>query len=170
MTRGLSRMLVATDFGAASDRALEYAITLALQLGASVHLLHVFEDPFVSGAWVPELYVAGVPTMRATLIDGAARRLAALRLGVERAGVVVTSEVTIGSPGAAIREVAEARGIDLVVMGTHGRCGIARVLLGSVTEKVVRQAPCPVLTVQASAAPSAKEEYGIFAPSWLPAD
>ena len=170
MTRTISRILAATDFSAASDRAIDYASALASQFGASVHLLHVVEDPFVAGAWNPELYIASVPTMRASLIDEAAARLARLRQTFERQGLTVTSEVMVGSPAPAIRDVAEGRCCDLVVMGTHGRSGMAHLLLGSVAEKVIRQAPCPVLTVRTKTAPVVAEEEEFFARDYVPAE
>jgi nucleotide-binding universal stress UspA family protein len=170
MTRTISRILVATDFSTGSDLALDYATTLAHQFGAAVHLLHVVEDPFVAGAWTPELYIASISTVRASLIDEAAARLARLCPAFERHGLTVTSEVMVGSPAPAIRDVAEARRCDLVVMGTHGRSGMAHLLLGSVAEKVIRQAPCPVLTVRAQAAPALAGEPELFARDYVPAE
>ena len=170
MALGISRMLLATDFSAASDVALEYATTLAVRFGASLHLLHVIEDPSVAGSWIPELGLATVPPVCAAMIDEAADRLARLRNGLERSGVKVTSEVMVGGPAAVIRDVAAARGCDLVVMGTHGRTGVAHLLLGSIAEKVVRTAPCPVLTVRATAVAVAEGERSRFTPEWLPTD
>lgn len=163
-------MLLATDFSVASDLALEYATTLAVSFGASVHLLHVVDDLSMAATWTPELGLVPVPPIRAAMIDEAAHRLARLRHRLERAGVKVTSEVMIGSPAAVIRNVAKARGCDLVVMGTHGRTGVAHLLLGSVAEKVVRTAPCPVLTARATAVAVTEGERNLFAPEWLPTD
>jgi universal stress protein A len=170
MTRRISRILVPTDFSTASELALDYATSLALQFGASVHLLHVVEDPFVAGAWTPELYIASISTVRASLIDDAAARLASLHPAFERNGLKVTSEVMVGSPGPAIRDVAERQRADLVVMGTHGRSGMAHLLLGSVAEKVIRQASCPVLTVRTHPEPLPVGEPELFAGGYVPAE
>jgi nucleotide-binding universal stress UspA family protein len=108
--------------------------------------------------------------VRANLIDEAAKRLGRLRPAFEREGLTVTSEVMVGSPAPAIRDVAERRRCDLVVLGTHGRSGMAHLLLGSVAEKVVRQAPCPVLTVRARASRALAEEQEFFARDYVPAE
>jgi nucleotide-binding universal stress UspA family protein len=170
MTRTISRILVPTDFSAASEAALEYAVTLADRFGASLHLLHVVEDPFVGGAFGSELYITSVPAMRAHLVDEAAQRLCRILGQEDRERLKATSEVRVGAPAAAIREAAHVQHCDLVVMGTHGRSGMAHLLLGSVAEKVVRHAPCPVLTVRNEAAAALAAERAFFAHDMVPTE
>lgn len=78
MSRTITRILVPTDFSATSELALEYAITMASRFGASVHLLHVVEVPFVGGAFGSEVYITPVPAIRVHLVDEAARKLSRL--------------------------------------------------------------------------------------------
>jgi universal stress protein A len=140
---------VPTDFSAASDAALDYAITMGHRFGASLHLLHVVDDPFAGAAtWGSEVYIASVPAMQDTLVDEAAKKLSVLLARAAAKRVPARSEVRLGRPAELIREVAKREVSDLIVMGTHGRTGMAHVLLGSVAEKMVREAPCPVLTVR----------------------
>lgn len=149
MTRPITRILVPTDFSTATELALDYAVTVASRFGASLQLLHVVDDPLVTGAVGSEVYITSLPSLRQRLIDDAARRLGRLAFTCGR--VAARREVRIGRPADAICEVAREEGCDLIVMGTHGRTGMAHVLLGSVAEQVVRKAPCPVLTVRDSA-------------------
>ena len=152
MSTPFTRILVATDFSELSAVALEYAEALAERCGASLHVLHVVEDPFLLGATSSEIYVPDVPALRATLVTEAESQLATFVPDRVRKAVRVTTEVRVGSAATVISEVAETTASDLVVMGTHGRTGFAHLLLGSVAEKVVRTAPCPVLTVHGDAA------------------
>ena len=148
MTRTISRILVATDFSAASDLAIDYARALATQFGASVHLVHVVEDPFVTGTWHPEVYIASIPGMRATLIDDAAARVARLKPIFDAHGVSVTSEVMVGTPASAICDAAVGRRCDLIVMGTHGHSALGNIVLGSVTTGVLAHCRVPVLLIR----------------------
>jgi nucleotide-binding universal stress UspA family protein len=149
MTRTVTRILVPTDFSEPSDSALEYATTLAADLGASLHLLHVFEDPYLTGgAFAAEMYAPVSPDLREQLFEEAKEHL---RERVEALGdehVQTTAEVYAGPTAKAIADYAASENIDLIVIGTHGRGGMAHLLLGSVAERVVRTAPCPVLTVR----------------------
>jgi nucleotide-binding universal stress UspA family protein len=138
-------ILVPVDLGEGSEEALDYAVELAHALRARVHLLHVVGIPAMG---VPEMGVA----YSGTMMDGmmaddlhALERMLARHKGVCELG---SPTVKSGDPRDAINEAAKELGADLIVMATHGRHGIARVLLGSVTESVVRTAPCPVLTVK----------------------
>jgi nucleotide-binding universal stress UspA family protein len=143
-----TRILVPTDFSEPSDAALEYARTLAARFGASLHLLHILEHP-VSGAFGGEAYLGGSPALDATLRAEAEAAMAARLPDAERTRLRATAEIVEGPATATIVEYAQARQISLIVMGTHGRTGLAHALLGSVSEHVVRVAPCPVLTVHA---------------------
>jgi nucleotide-binding universal stress UspA family protein len=140
----LTRILVPTDFSAAADAALDAARAIADRFGATIHLLHVMHEPAESGA---EMYVPETPEARAERLrdamDRLGHRLGAADESKRRGG---HTEVMSGAPADAIVE--RARHFDLVVMGTHGRRGMAHVLMGSVAERVVRQAQCPVITVR----------------------
>lgn len=142
MTRDFTTIVVPTDFSYASDAALGYARMLAARFGASLHLLHVVDE---AGSW-SEVYAA-IPDIRDRLSADAARRLEAM-VACLPPPVQATSAVVCGSPVPTIVKVAESKGADLIVMGTHGRRGMGHLLLGSVAERVVRLAPCPVLTVR----------------------
>jgi nucleotide-binding universal stress UspA family protein len=153
MTRNVTRILVPTDFSEPADAALEYATTLAGRLGASLHLLHVFEDPYLTGgAFAAEMYAPVPADLREALLTEAKDLLAdrAKRLDAARFGV--TADVFTGPTARAIADYARDNDIDLIVIGTHGRGGMAHLLLGSVAERVVRTAPCPVLTVRTATA------------------
>jgi nucleotide-binding universal stress UspA family protein len=143
----LARILIPTDFSDTADAALEYAFVLAERFGASVHLLHVIEDPFVTGGLSAEAYIAEGPPVRAAMLSDA-QSLLSQRAAPRHPGVAVDGEVLFGHGAKSIAEYAEQRDVDLIVMGTHGRTGVAHLLLGSVAERVVRIAPCPVLTVR----------------------
>jgi nucleotide-binding universal stress UspA family protein len=122
--RPVRAILLPTDFSDTSRAAIRVARAYAAALGASVHLLH---------------------------IPGAGEQATTALLTAEAEGfgprVVVTTALRFGDPAPAIVEYARDHDIDLIVMGTHGRTGVSRALLGSVTERVVRSAPCPVLAV-----------------------
>lgn len=147
MTPTITRILVPTDFSATSDAALEFAKTIATTFGASLHLLHVFEDPYVPGAFGAETYAPLSPTMRAELLEEAAARLGHRLPPEEKERFRGTTEIVSGVGATAIVEYARDHDINLIVMGTHGRTGVAHLLIGSVAERVVRTAGCPVLTV-----------------------
>ena len=142
----IKRILVPTDFSAPSDAALDFAKTIAATFGASLHLLHVFEDPYVTGAFT-DAYAPLPPSTRAALLDDASKRLAHRLPDDERTRYAATTEIVTGASATAIVEYAQDHEIDLIVMGTHGRTGMAHLLIGSVAERVVRTSPCPVLTV-----------------------
>jgi len=144
----ITRVLVPTDFSAASDSALTYARSLARQFGASINLVHVFEDPFTSGAFVGDGTVMMPLDLRQSLENLAQEQLASRH--AEHIGTLPLSstDLLMGSPARRIVEHAEETNADLIVMGTHGRSGLGHLLLGSVAEKVVRTARCPVLTAR----------------------
>src|SRR5262245_4099888 len=143
----IKRMLVPTDFSPASDVAFLYAAEMAAQQGSTMHLLHVIDDANFATAYPDGFYVE-LPGLRAQLIEETSVRLDAMAARSRAAGVETTTEVAVGSPARVIAQTASALGTDLVVMGTHGRSGFAHLLVGSVAERVVRTAPCAVLTVR----------------------
>ncbi len=140
-----SNILVPTDLGEGATEALDYACDLAADLGATVHVLNVIAVP---GLGVPELGVA----MTAGVIDAMVHDNQATleKLADDRRSRVKIGKVLMrgGDARDQINEVARELDCDLIVMATHGRRGVSRVLLGSVAESVVRTAPCPVLTVR----------------------
>ena len=144
----LKNILVSTDFSEASDAALVYGRELAVRFHATLHVLHVTENVYVT-AFGAETYAAMDPNLQAELEGGARTRLNELVIDSDQSGpptspVVVTSS----APAFAIIDYAGEHAIDLIVMGTHGRGALAHLLMGSVAERVVRLAPCPVLTVR----------------------
>lgn len=143
----LNRILVATDFSDPSAAAVEYAKALAARFGSSVHLLHVLED-LAAHAWTTEVYVAALPGVHEEMEHQARERLETVFTPEERDQYKVHTDLRTGSPFVEIVRYARDEQIDLIVMGTHGRGPIAHMLLGSVAERVVRKAPCPVLTVR----------------------
>jgi universal stress protein A len=162
MTTTISRILVPTDFSGTSDAALDYAKELARKLGASLHLVHVFEDPFLAGAFAMEAYTPMPPATRGELLNDAQARLGHRLTPVEKEQFRGTSEIITGTSASAISEYASENDIDLIVMGTHGRTGMAHLLIGSVAERVVRTAPCPVLTVHRGRPAVAHAERSYF--------
>ena len=152
--RDIRKILVPTDFSSCAERALEHAAWFARRIGASIEILHVWHP----SPWVgPELTLMPSDSDAATPADLSrdAARAAMERLAVSAAldGVTVTTRIESNDIQRAI--LAAADGVDLIVMGTHGRRGLARVLLGSVTENIVRQSPVPVLTVSRPPQPAA---------------
>ena len=148
----ITRILVPTDFSTTSDHALEYARRLAESFGASLHLAHAFEDPYTTAAFAAELYTPLPIFMRDQGVLDAEARLSERLPQEDRRRFRGTAEVVTGSPARAIGGYAAALGADLIVMGTHGRGGMAHLLLGSVAEQVVRTSPCAVLTIREPAA------------------
>jgi universal stress protein A len=144
----ITRILVPTDFSAASDAALTLARSIARQFGASINLVHVFEDPFTSGAFVGDGTVTLPLDVRESLEQLAREHLAARH--AEHIGTLPLSstELLTGSTSRRIVEHADSADADLIVMGTHGRGGLSHLLMGSIAEKVVRTAGCPVLTTR----------------------
>ena len=144
MTPAFTQLLVPTDFSDGSRLAIDYAVKLASKLGASVHLLHVLEDPSAAGLFT-EVYVDLDAVRNARRCDARGRMNALLTdLHAPR----ITDEIATGPVARTIAGSAADRGADFIVMGTHGRTGLAHVLVGSVAEQVIRVAGCPVLTVR----------------------
>jgi nucleotide-binding universal stress UspA family protein len=144
----LKNILVATDFGEASDAALVYGRALARTFGARLHVLHVCENIFTRGIG-GESYIAVLPDLQKDVEDAARKQLHELVLDNDPdAPSVKPALATSNTPAMSIVEYARDEQIDLIVMGTHGRGAVAHLLMGSVAERVVRTAPCPVLTVR----------------------
>jgi len=143
----LRRILFATDFSKASGKAFDTALTMAKNNGASLTVLHVMA-PLTPVS--PDQYI-GPETWRE--IEQQTRRwtkrkLAALLARGRKRGVALATITADGNPAQQIVGIAKTKGFDLVVIGTHGRTGLAKFFLGSVAGRVVSTATCPVLTVR----------------------
>ena len=137
-------LLVPIDFSECSKKALRYAIALAKEHKADITLLHVVFTNFATGEPSSMDYVQFTSEVRAK----AQRELQALAADEVHGEVIAKSQVRAGSPTAEILRVAASMPADIIVISTHGRTGLKHALLGSVTEHVVRRAPCPVLVVR----------------------
>ena len=144
----IRRILVATDFSPASESAIDYATVLALALWPSVHVVHVLEEPFLTHG-PGEFYSPDVPMLREQLRLEAESRLNPVKDRFADICSKVTTEVRFGSPTEKIIAAALDHGADLIIMGTHGRTGLSHLVHGSVAERVIRGARCPVLAVRA---------------------
>jgi nucleotide-binding universal stress UspA family protein len=143
----LKNILVATDFSEAADAALAYGRALARTFGARLHVLHVADDVYLRLGG--DAYVAVLPDLQRDVEEAARKRLDEVLVDndpnpLPTKPVVVTSSAT----ALAIVQYARDAQTDLVIVGTHGRGAVAHLLMGSVAERVVRTAPCPVLTVR----------------------
>lgn len=143
----LKRICVPTDFSEFSQHALRYGLTFAQQFSAQLHLLHVVEEIIPS---IPEPNLAVWPTdeVMRSLETGAAEGLEKLLPPAAAGNLDVVRVVRRGSPFREITEYAKENQIDLLVLATHGRSGLAHFLLGSVVERIIRSSPCPVLTIR----------------------
>ena len=157
----ISRILVATDFSLDSDAAVSYGLALAKTVHASIHLLHVVENPVAAGVWSSEIYTAEIAALQINLIRDAEKNLKRAIASLDHPGVKIVGDVRAGRPATTIVEAARDQGADLIVIASHGRTGITRLMMGSVAEHVVRNAPCAVLVVrppeQAQHAAAARE-------------
>ena len=142
----LKKILVPCDFSEPSESALKYARAFAEQFAGSIHLMHVMEEPFMY-APSSEGYILP-PHLHDEMESSARERLTNVLSPTDRDKFGVQLVLKHGSPFVEIVRYARDADVDLIVMGTHGRGPIAHMLMGSVAEKVVRKAPCPVLTVR----------------------
>jgi len=141
----LKTILVPSDFSECSNEALRYGLELARRFDARLHVLHVVTDPAMI-PWAAEGFAVPVFEVTEQWRQAAHDRLVAAIPPSDRERVTV--KTMVASPFAEIIRYAADADADLIVMGTHGRGGVSHMLLGSIAEKVVRRAPCPVLTVR----------------------
>jgi nucleotide-binding universal stress UspA family protein len=134
------KILFPTDFSHCSDAALPLATSLARDTGAKLLIVHVEEPPVAYGGG--EMYY-GVPDPATEDLRGMLQRIVP-----PDPQVAYEHHLVVGEPAAAIAELAKSEGVDLIVMGTHGRTGLRRLLMGSVAEAIVRRAPCPVFIMK----------------------
>ena len=138
------RIMVATDFSASSEAAANAGMSLALAYAAEVILVHVVSFVYYDVAY------ANIRGAEDEARRSAEKRLAEIAATMEARHLKVRTLVRAGKAGESIADAAHEEGADLVVVGTHGRHGLNRLLLGSVAERVVRLAPCHVLTVKSA--------------------
>jgi nucleotide-binding universal stress UspA family protein len=144
----LKRILVPTDFGEAAGTALSYGRALAHAFGATLHVLHVTQDMFAPSLGVEMANGPAILDVQRE-VDAFARKELERLVGSEGGGPPTKLLIlTSNAPAGLIVQYAKNQQIDLIVMGTHGRMAMEHFLMGSVAEKVVRTAPCPVLTVR----------------------
>ena len=146
----LRRILVPIDFSPHADAAIAWAVDLARRYDAAITLTHVYQPVSLA---LPDGYVLQSAMALSDLLAKIDEALDAAKERIElmSPGAQVKTVIRQGAPWAEIGELAREAPCDLIVMGTHGRTGLKHALLGSVTEKVVRTAPCPVLTVHLDA-------------------
>ena len=139
----IGKILVPIDFSEHSQKALRYALAFAKQFEAEVTLVHIVEQMVYPGDWMyPPLTVSDFATEKR---DQMIARLRALDAG---SGVKTHHMVRLGRAWQEVTEIAREQKSDLIILATHGYTGLKHVLLGSVAEKIVRHAPCPVLSVR----------------------
>jgi nucleotide-binding universal stress UspA family protein len=143
----LERLLVPTDFSETSEAALKYGKAFAEAFGATLHVIHVIEDPY-GQPWAVESYGVSFAALQEEWIKEAGKRIETLLSEAERQALRAVTTTILGHPVMEILRYAGDQRIDLIVMGTHGRGPLGHVVMGSVAERVVRKAPCPVLTVR----------------------
>lgn len=143
-------VLVPVDGSNASRNAIPHAVSHAEQYNADLHIVNVISYEMMGGATAADTTgMGGVPVEMSEQMEEQANQLIEdAEDHVESTDVDVTTEVIHGNPAEQIIEYAEEQGIDLITMGTHGRSGFNRVILGSVAERVIRTAEAPVLTVR----------------------
>jgi nucleotide-binding universal stress UspA family protein len=140
------QILVPTDFTDVSEHALDWAVQMASRLGSSITLMHAYELPIVG---IPDATLVASAEMATRIADASRRALDKTLERHKSSGVPITAVLRAGVPWEEINHVADEIHADLVVMGTHGRKGIARALLGSTAEKVVRSNHHAVTTIHA---------------------
>ncbi len=146
-----TKILSATDFSEDSALALSFAEELARRFNAEIIVLHV-DQPLAPVMATPELGPAMDVGAMSRIAEEqrllAQRELDKIVTRLRDSGLKAKSLLKVGSPFLEVIHTAQAEGVDLIVMGTHGRTGLAHVLLGSVAERVVQKAHCPVLTIR----------------------
>jgi nucleotide-binding universal stress UspA family protein len=150
----LRRILVPTDFSPEADAAVRYAVELAKSLRSELILFHAIEPLVIPS----DLFLSPAIATVTDQVEQATRaHVARLVEGLKKRGVRCRGTLAVGRASTTIVDGAAKLGADLIVMGTHGRGGFSHLLLGSVAEKVVRSASCPVLTVRAGVASSKRQ-------------
>jgi nucleotide-binding universal stress UspA family protein len=144
----LKKILVPTDFSESARHALGYGVSFAREYGAELVLVHVVEDVAVS--YASDLFPVPMAQVFQEISGYARAELAKLAEQVRAKGVKAEERVLQGKPSAEVCRLAREETVDLIVLGTHGKGLLDKALFGSTTERVVRSAPCPVLTCRLS--------------------
>ena len=149
MSIPIQNILLATDFGESAIEAQRYALALTIPLGAKLHVLHIVKDPHPLPS-ATGVKAAPVVDPLPKIISAAEKKLKE-RIAADRERYPeIRSVVKVGDPVSQILDYANTHNVDLIILGTHGRSGLSHLIIGSVAEKVVRIAKCPVLTVHSS--------------------
>jgi universal stress protein A len=141
-------ILLPTDFSDYANHALSYAGSLARQFGASIICLHVIEPVMPAVGYTGLTEPLPMVDLSEQLVESASRELPKIAESEECAGLSVEEIIAHGDAATEIVRVATERGVDLIVIASHGRTGLGRILFGSTAESVVRHAKCPVLVVK----------------------
>jgi nucleotide-binding universal stress UspA family protein len=144
------KILFPTDFSHTGDAALAMATALARDTGAKLFIVHVEEPPMVYGGG--EMYY-GIPDPQTEDLEAMLKKVVP-----SDPNVPYEHHLIVGDPSTAIPRFADQENVDLIVIGTHGRTGVSRLLMGSVAEAIVRRSPCPVLTFKQPHKEAAKVE------------
>ena len=156
--RTIRKILAPTDFSESAKEAIDFAVELAQKFDAQLTLLHTYQTP---AYLLPEGSILAGSDLIVDIMNRAAEALAEAKRGLESKTPPVKIDTLLveGLPFVQIVNAARDGRYDMIVMGTHGRTGIRHVLLGSVAERVVRRAPCPVLTVRQHALGEPSAQY-----------
>ena len=140
------KILFPTDFSVASDYAMSYAISMAKRYKAKFFLLHVVDTTYdISGFYIPHI---SAEKLMQEMEEAAEKKLTNISSAISRRVKAREIVVKSGIPHKEILKFAKDKGIDMIIMGTHGKAGLDHLLFGSTTERVLRQANCPVLTIR----------------------
>ena len=145
----IQNILAPVDLSEGSATAFRYAQTLGTACGSTVYALYVMDNPHLTPGGA-SLWEFSLPDLVKRLEQAANERLEEFISDLREPGPRIETLARVGSPSAEITRCAGENSIDLIVIGTHGRSGVAHALLGSVAERVMRSAPCPVVTVRSS--------------------
>jgi universal stress protein A len=144
----IKSILLPTDFSECAGRALSYAASLARQFSASIICVHVVEPVMPTVGYAGLTEPLPIADLSEQLEESAERELPKIAACDECKGLEIEEVITHGDAAAEIVRVAGERKVDLIVIASHGRTGLGRILFGSTAESVVRHAPCPVLVVK----------------------
>jgi len=147
----IKKIVVGTDFSSSADHAFDEALGLAALVGAEIILVHAYEIPTYS---LPDAVILATPQIVNQLAEGGQKGLDERVSRTKGGNIAVRAVLRVGPPWIELGAVADEEGADLIVVGTHGRRGLSRALLGSVAERTVRTASRPVLVMHAEQSPS----------------